>query len=181
MEMIKHFDVIRLSMIRGKAHEGIIGEWIRWWLDYDPENHLVFNPAPYAQNNSADILFLKKEAEYEVFMPFGVAEIENNQKNWSAKLESLETYERELPDLKFTLLSVKTGPKSDDAFKRLIEEVKKASSKSSICWILYRLKAKPGRHDVELVSLKEDDEVFGSSFIEGSEYLVIKKGNVVIE
>ena len=179
-EMIQLFDVTKLSMVRGKAHEGIIGEWIRWWLDYDLENHLVFNPAPYARNRSADILFLKKEEDSHVFMPVGVAEIENNQKKWYPKLKSLATYEKELPDLKFAVLCVKTGPRGEDRFKDLIEKVKSVSSKSSTYWILYRLKAKPGRHDVDLVSLKEDDEVFGSSFIVEGEYVVIQRGNMVI-
>lgn len=177
-ELIRHFDVARLSMVRGKAHEGIIGEWIRWWLDHDPENHLVFNPSPYAQNKTADILFLKREAESGVFVPFGVAEIENNQKEWSAKLDSLATYEGELPDLKFALLCVRTGPRGQDVFKRLIEKVKDLSSKSPIYWILYRLKAKTWRHDVDLVSLKED-EVFGRSFIDEGECFIIRSGNVV--
>jgi hypothetical protein len=180
VEMIQHFDVAVLSRIRGKSHEGIIGEWIRWWLDNDSENRLVFNPAPYAENKTADILFLRKKDEYDLFMPFGVAEIENNRKKWFAKLDSLATYERNLPDLKFALLSVKTGPRSEGAFVRLIEKVKEVSSKSSIYWVIYRLKTKTWREDVDLVSLKEDDDIFGFNFIEGGEYLIFKEGNAVI-
>lgn len=179
VEMIQQFDVEKLSKVRGAAHDGIIGEWIRWWLDLNPDKHLVFNPAPYAKNNTADVLFLKEQTEYGVFAPFGVAEIENNKDKWSSKLKSLATYERELPDLKFVLLCVKTGTRSKDAYKHLIEEVKKVSSTSQVHWIIYRLKAKSRGADVNLVSLKEDDEVYGSNFIDGGEYVLIVRGTMI--
>jgi len=179
VEMVQKFDVEKLSKVRGAAHDGIIGEWIRWWLDLNPDKHLVFNPAPYAKNNTADILFLKEQAEYGVFVPFGVAEIENNKDQWSSKLKSLETYEKELPDLKFALLCVKTGPRSEDAYRHLIEEVKKISSSSRVHWIIYRLKAKSRGNDVDLVSLKEDEKVYGSNFIDGGEYCLIVKGTML--
>lgn len=63
----------------------MIGNWISWWNEIDPENHIVFNPAPYAKDKrrSADIVFLRN---FEgIYFPLGVAEIENNSNKWMSQ------------------------------------------------------------------------------------------------
>jgi len=178
----------RLSNVRGAAHDAIISEWIRCWLELDPENHLVFNPAPKASGRVADIMFLKPEYDKEVedsvvWIPSGVAEIENNRKKWFEKLESLNEYTEVYP-IKFVLLCVRVYVKSKvdmEAFERLVEEIRELSrDKPNVSWILYRLNESPYGKDVFGVVFDVDPEaaVWYHRFISSGEAIIFKDGKI---
>jgi len=178
--LLQQFDYERLSRLRGKAHEGIIGEWIRWWLEADPYNY-VYNPAPYAKNNSADILFIGLTEDQAVHIPKGVAEIENNRENWFKKLESLETYalSENYSEMDFALLCVTVYSKSktdQQMFNELLECVKHSSEKMpNIYWVLCRLDQSPSKEEICLVFFG-DKEKEPKRFISSGNCLLIKEG-----
>ncbi|MEM2954288.1 MAG: hypothetical protein QXU21_08480 [Candidatus Bathyarchaeia archaeon] len=134
--------------MRGRRpHDGIVGEWIRWWIDINPDAHMVINPAPYIKGEgeqwySADILFLEK-IDGDKFMLTGVAEVENNRRNWFEKLESLKAYvsrKSRYSNLKFVLLCVSVYSDGDkNMFNTLMEKIRDLSKRFEIDWILYRL------------------------------------------
>jgi hypothetical protein len=179
--MLRRFNYERLSRLRGKAHEGIIGEWIRWWLDIDSYNY-VYNPAPYLENKSADIMFLGFDRNF-VHVPKGVAEIENNKKKWFEKLEYLQTIvlSKEFSEMEFALLcvTVKLKSKSDQqVFNELTERMKVFSQKTkNVNWILCRLDQSPPKEETCFVFFGEEAKDYKRS-ISGGSCLIIKEGEI---
>lgn len=174
----QNFDWKKLSKVRGKAHEGIIGEWISWWIEIDSQNHMVFNPAPYAENRSADIVFLRNVKGY--YFPFGVAEVENNPKKWMEKLNTLTVYEKQyskLETLGFLLLCVTTRSADEEKFRKLVQQAMNISKDSELNWILYRLTKIPWKKDTCPI-VRENEMVWFYESIVNGESFVIKSGKV---
>lgn len=167
---IRNFNWKKLSRVRGQAHEGIIGGWISWWVEIDFENHLVFNPAPYVESRSADIVFLRKIED--IYCPLGVAEVENDPKKWADKIETLKVYEGQyskLKTLKFLLLCVTTRRADNEKFERLIQQTRDVSKNSELDWMLYRLIKRPW---------KEDEIVWFYESIDNGEFFIVRKGEL---
>lgn len=131
---IKKFNYKRLnSSIYGRAHDAIIGEWIRWWttdiLKKKGNIHSVINPAIHARFRGkrycADILLgehskktdIEKDIDdvvREFFRIVGVVEVENDNslEKLKHRTNSLYAYEKcrdkkrrvKFPDLKFGIL-----------------------------------------------------------------------------
>lgn len=183
-DVLKQFTYDRLSRIRGEAHDAIVGEWIRWWLEVDPQNHLAINPAKYVdaedgKSYSADILFCRKDAEeLELQEIVGVGEIENKRKKWFEKLESLKAYALSMkyPSLRFTLLCVRIySRKDEELFTQLLERMKKLSMLiPKTDWILCSLREASGKEDIDLVAV--GDDVYWHRFISGRSWIIIKNG-----
>jgi hypothetical protein len=179
-----------LSRTRGKAHDVLVGEWVRCWNELD-HYHLAFNPAPVAGSHTADIMFLEpeyneiKNYEPSIWKPVGVAEIENNRNKWSEKLESLSEYIKEY-QLKFVLLCVRVYQNSRDdmkSFDQLKEKVIIVSrNMPNVEWILYRWDESPWSKDMYLITFKPDPEaeVYAYKSICGGEGIIIKNGEVIL-
>jgi len=178
-----------LSRTRGRAHDVLVGEWVRCWIELD-RYHLVFNPAPAAGSHTADIMFLEpqydevKDYEPSIWKPVGVAEIENNKNKWFEKLESLSEYTKEY-QLRFVLLCVRVYQNSRDdmkSFDQLKEKIISFSRNTpNIKWILYRMDESQRNKDMYLVTLKPDPEadVYNYRFICGGEGIIIENGEVI--
>jgi len=180
-KIIQQFDASRVFRLRGKAHEGIIGEWIRWWLDFSPQNY-VSNPAPYLNTKSADILFLSLNQDM-IHVPIGVAEIENNANKWYEKAETLNQYisSTQYPDLKFALLCVTVNPRSKtkkEMFQRLLKYIKNTSMKTKhITWILCRLEQGAPRKEECILFLGEEEKQ-STRFISAHNIFLVNDGKV---
>jgi len=185
-KMLEQFEYDRLSRVRGEAHDAIVGEWIRWWLEANLESHIAFNPAKYVDTKegksySADILFCRRnKEEFELQEIVGVGEIENKRKKWFQKLESLKSYalSGKYRDLQFTLLSVRIYSRKDkELFSQLLERIREASLVTpEIDWLLYHLSETSGKQDVDLVAIGND--VYWHRFISSGEWAIIKNGKV---
>jgi len=183
-KMLQKFDHNRLCKVRGEAHDAIVGEWIRWWVDTSPKSHLAINPAKYVDTKgkksySADILFCSKQ-ELGLYEVLGVTEVENKRKKWFLKLDSLRAYalSQKYPNIEFTLLCVRVYSKKDrDLFSQLLQLIKKTSALvPKITWILYRLSETSGKKDVDFVAI--GDDVYWHRFISAGDWILIKNGQV---
>ena len=165
-----------MSKVRGKAHEGIIGAWISWWIDIDPDNHIVFNPAPCADNRFADIAFLRNIDD--LYHPLGFAEVENDPKKWIYKLDTLRAYERQYSNigtLEFLLLCVTTKSADEERFQKLIQQTVNISKNSELDWILYRLVKIPWKEDTSPI-VREDEMVWFYESIQKGQFFIMEKG-----
>lgn|GEM_PF-5949322 len=174
-----------LSRTRGKAHDVVVGEWVRCWIKLD-RYHLAFNPAPVVGSHTADILFLEPECDdMPILRPVGVAEIENSRDKWFEKLESLIEYIKEY-QLRFALLCVRVYQNSRydvKSFDQLKEKVISLSKDiPNVNWILYRLDESPWGKDKYLITFKPDPEaeIYAYRFIFGGEGIIIKNGEVTL-
>lgn len=180
--MLQNFNCSRLSKIRGhRSHDGIIGEWIRWWIDMNSDAHMVINPAPSVKGErwySADILFLEKNDEGK-FMLAGVAEIENNRRKWFEKLESLKAYaskKSQYRNLKFVLLCVGVHSDGDkNMFNGIMEQMRSFSKQFGLDWVLYRLNL--GYKEDACPEFRDEKKPYLLSILDGQWWL-IKNGNV---
>jgi len=131
---IRKFNYRRLNHIYGKAHDAIIGEWMRWWTTDSLKGkkgivHSAINPAIQARfwgkRYCADILLGEHHEKTDkgedidgkkrdFFRIVGVAEIENDN-SWQKlkhRINSLYAYEKsrdrkhriKFPDLEFGIL-----------------------------------------------------------------------------
>ena len=191
-EKFQNFNWEKLEKVRGKAHEGIIGEWINWWIGIDMERHMVLNPAPYVEGRSADIVFLRNIEEegsgiLPLYYPIGVAEVENEVKKWDEKVAALRAYEKEYSKLKtekgeeaikFLLLCATAKSVHREKFEELVKHITGLSKDSQLNWILYRLEISPWGEDTCPI-VGEGDEVGWREQISGRELIIVKKGEVV--
>ena len=179
--ILERFDTSVLSRVRGKAHDVIIGEWARLWISDSPNSRLVFNPSPYAQNKTADLLFMHDPEGSGAYQPVGVAEIENDENSWEKKIQSLQEYEREIPELKFALLGIKVWKDRLELFDNVLVLIKKVSEGSKLQWVLDCLIVERAKEDVNLYSLRENDEVVSSStgFIVGRKWAIVRDSVVI--
>jgi len=191
---LKQFRWDRLWRVGGEAHEGKIGEWIRWWVDGKP-NYMVINPPPKDRKTRrcADVLFLEESPITKAFQALGIAEIENSEKKWIEKLITLKAYEEDkarYPDLRFALLCVswyehlkeKMDPKLVEAAKKMAE----LSKNSRIDWILYILKYAKLEREEAPFRIRIPDYVQGYEFfyytyrnLKGAEWLMFRKGKIL--
>lgn len=193
-QRLKQFRWDRLWQVGGEAHEGKIGEWIRWWIDGKP-NRMVINPPPKDRKTRrcADVLFLQESPITHTFHALGVAEIENNAKKWMEKLNTLKTYEEDqtrYPDLKFALLCVswyehfreEMNPQSEEVAKKMAE----SSKNSRIDWILYILKYARLEKEEAPFAIRIPDYVKGSELfyyrhrnLAGAEWIIFTQGKIL--
>lgn len=180
-QKLQNFDWMRLSKIKGNAHEGLIGCWINWWLNLDLDNHMVFNPARCVQNRYADIAFLKKIDDY--YHHIGFAEIENEPKKWEYKLETLKACAEQYSQprtLDFLLLCVTTRPKDEQKFQELRKHVMDASKELELNYVLYRLMKSPWKDETTANGIiKENDDVWYYESISSIEFFVDKEGKEI--
>ena len=142
-KMLRQFDYKRLRKIRGGAHGGKIGEWVRWWINARPSRRMVITPAPMVswkdKSFLADILFLQKPRKTEIYKILGVAEIENSFRKAVRKLKSLRAYEQnesQYPDLKFVLLCLSLFPPLEKVPQVIQRNLKRFSKDSRLRWVL---------------------------------------------
>lgn len=119
--------------VYGRAHDAIIGEWVRWWISCSNRQgttHAVINPAIQAsfrkKTYCADLLLAEHRVQIDkqvdpddgevrdFFRIVGVAEIENDNsiEKLRHRVNSIEAYEkcrdkkyrRKFPDLNFAVL-----------------------------------------------------------------------------
>lgn len=178
----RHFDWEKLSRVRAKAHShnGIIGEWINWWITIDRRNHIVFEPAPASRGRYADLLFLASPKAEHSYYPVGVAEIENSPDKWRSKLETLKIYEEEyskLKTLEFLLLCATIGPRSGYKLAKLRENIRQISENSDLSWVVYLLRQKSTGEDTNVIFDKNDEGRFYRSISKG-DFCVIRKGSI---
>jgi len=190
-EKFKNFNWQKLSKVRGKAHEGIIGAWIDLWIEIDPENHMVLNPASYIADSSADVVFLRNIQEegsriLPLYYPIGVAEVENSPKKWIEKVETLRAYEKEYLNLraegaratlKSLLLSITAKEVYQEKFEELVQRVKDLSKNSESSWVLYRLTIASWRNDTCPI-VREGDLVMWRESISDGEFFIVDRGEV---
>ena len=159
---IEKFAYKRLNHIYGRAHDAIVGEWIKWWITECLKGrkgtiHSVINPAMRARfwGNTyfADILFAQHSEKIDVgkdidgekrefFRVIGVAEIEND--NSLEKLEhrvnSLYAYEKckdkrhrnKFPDLEFGILCTHYSEKDFEERETEIKRIKRCIKEKSV-------------------------------------------------
>ncbi len=190
----------------GKCHDALIGEWINWWLVRTKKSNYrrIINPAIKASNYTADILFFERDNRSKSYKALGVAEVENNAKEYLNKLKHLnayifakgKNYEKKFPDLKFVLLSTrqqtdKEGyitPLHDTLYENIKEKIIKYSEKSpDVYWIYYQMKFKshPDSSPDETFDIDYVKDVekfwYTYSFDDQPDYLIVRNGEKIKE
>jgi hypothetical protein len=169
---LKKFDYGSLNKtVYGKAHDTIIGEWVKWWICETAKRghiHCVVNPAIQAsywgKTYCADLLLAEHiqskdksldedDGEKREFVRVvGVAEIENDrsEKKIKHRINSLEAYEKsrdrtrrkKFPDLRFGILSTFAYPEEKEEIEFALSYMREKSLNSKMLWILYVLSKK---------------------------------------
>lgn len=139
----------RVTKMKGRCHDALVGEWINWWLGQNVES-MICNPARSSKSGSsryvADLLFLEKFGRSFHYRVTGVAEIENIESKISEKMKTLQSYEsytkrghNVYPDLEFAILCYTQNVPNDELVEKVYHETLRASCSSSLLWIVCEL------------------------------------------
>lgn len=148
---LDRFDLSSIKRTLGDMHHSLIGKWIDWWIEGGKDKRIAWSEPPCLLNrNRSDIMFLECLQE-DTFYPVGIAEVENDEKNWDEKIETMAEYARNIDSIDFLILSTWTysevaldkrmRSRAERLLRLLVdkasEATKDAEFKLIICLILY--------------------------------------------
>lgn len=172
-QSLKGYDFERIFRMKGRCHDALIGEWIKWWLSQNLHN-MICNPARSSKSGSrtyiADLLFLEQFEGNDYYDVKGVAEVENDEKKFMDKIESLRSYEkyfklgsRAYPNLSFAILCYTLNIPNDDLAQKVYDKILKASENSNLLWIACEI-GNSLRENAE-----PDYSIFMPNYVKGAE------------
>lgn len=108
VEEMDRFDLSAIKRTYGDVHHLLIGKWIDWWIEGGKDTRIAWSEAPRLPDGKySDIMFLECLQE-DPYYPIGVAEVENNEKKWDEKINTMIEYAKNISSIDFLLLSTWT-------------------------------------------------------------------------